>query len=693
MNKLIIKLKEEITIAKQGGVPKSLISAGERVLRNLASGKAGQEEYALAVSAIKMQMSGGIIDDTETLLKFAKCLKPKEYITYIKVNYSTDKYGKKCGAISSNSSPVGRAFKDVKLEKEILAPVGTAGYTIITENGFAPFTKDVLSVKFASKEELETATDKGIYVIYANRNTCAFAHNSTLDMWENLVNGKSYTIDELTAYAAKVNGELRLYKCFIFSPSDVRQFSITALDVTQGDRRDEFLDKGSNYAWSMEKDKVEKMKLDGVSEEEIQLYILKTMPRFGQLKAGSVNLGVITSWAYYKQPFMTFSGETIDGTGYLDAVYVAECFTNILGITVTAKAVTGMFVQARPDMQKGAYLVLSSFAFKVMLKSLGKTGEVEIIGSEKDIKEPVMIVDKNVVKLESRYDLNDVCFELLEIADKSSANYSIQMHEKAMDANLEAAQDLLWDLGSKHVMSNFNSILNAKESIPTVGEIRKGYVSNIVSAIDPDRILNTPAIMSSLMKNSIQSSINSINKCKFKVDGSNAKLVADPSELIVGAGRENSIVKYGEVWMPHAEKFFKSKYRKEAIELYKGTFSIKKELILAINDYVSDKMKSTRVCMIKYPSMGVREYYLARPLTRKEIVGRINKLNASNEEKDALRDIFLSISEGVTMLPALKVVMFQCAGLDYDYDGATFVYDQTYCSILKEVAPEATCME
>ena len=58
-----------------------------------------------------------------------------------------------------------------------------------------------------------------------------------------------------------------------------------------------------------------------------------------------------------------------------------------------------------------------------------------------------------------------------------------------------------------------------------------------------------------------------------------------------------------------------------------------------------------------------------------------------------MRRTFKAQTTGVAMLPALNVVMFQCAGLDYDYDGATFIYDQRYCSILKANVTEATCKE
>lgn len=692
-NNLTISLEVILSEAIMSGVSPVQVSAGKRVLRDLSTGKAGEEEYALAVASLRMAQSNAIIDDSVILSKFLKPLKSKEFISFMSIVIKRDKQGKACGSLGLNSSPTGRAFKHCKTESAIVVPVGSAGHTEITKHGFAPYTKDLTSVQFKSENDLKRAQDDGIYIIYAGRQTSAHMYNRVQRVWENIVTGATMTQEELTAYANEIEGDLRLHKCFVFSPSDVRNLSYAATDVTVEDNRDEILDNASNGAWTNVKNEVEQMNIDGVNPKEIQNFILKAMPRFGQLKAGSANLGSITSWAYFRKAFETYSGETIDGTAYLRASYVAECFTKVLGINVSQKAVMGMFLQARPDMQKGAYLVIDDMSFEVMLSSLKEVGPVDIFGTERTTKAPVLIVDKNIVKLESNYEINDICFELLEIAAASPAHYSKQMHEKPLCIDLERAQDLAWSLGEDHISANYDVIINAEESIPTPGMVRKGYVADITASIAPHKILETPALMRSLLKNATQSSVNSVDKLKFSIEGSNARLISEYTELIVGKGRENTIVKYGEIWMPHAESFFKKKFRKEAIVICKAELMDKASAKKFVTKYVEDKMTSAKVCMIKYPSMGVKEYYLARPLTLKEIFTRIAQLDTTDEKKLALKRMFASQTEGVTMLPALRLNMFQCAGLDFDYDGGTFVYNQEYCDILATSTTEATCME
>lgn len=686
-------LEDAIKAAKENNVPEVLLSGAKRVLKNLANDKAGEEELVMALSSLKISQSGGEIKDNKTLMKFVKVLKTKEYLSMLSVTIDRDKYGAPNGLLSTDSTPIGRAFADMSTEDEIIVPVGAAGHTKMTRYGFAPFSKDLISIKFKSENDLKRAEDDGIYVIFAGRNTKAFTYNSSTMLWENVCKMECMSLDDLKELTKELNGDLRLYKCYVYSPSDTRNVSFAALDVTLKDTREERLNKASNGAWDIVKEKVKKMKAEGKSRKDIQLFILKSMPRFGQLKAGSLNLGKITSWAYLRTTFKTYAGETIDGTAYLKASFVANAFSKILGIKISTKAVEGMFIQARPDMQKGAYLVIPDLSFEVLLKVMSTKEKMTYHGSEKDNKEPVMLVDSNLVKVESNYDENDICLELLEIAGVSSANYSKQAHEKVLAANIERAQDLLWRLGVDHISGKFEKLLEAETNIPTPGKINKGYVSDIVSDIAPSKVLESPALLRATLKNTVQSCVNSVDKLKFSIEGSNPRLTADMSELFIGEGRENSIIKYGEIYAPHAIQFFKKKLVAEAIEKAKADALSKDEAKKFIMNYVKENIVQCKVSMIKYPSMGVKEYYLARPLTLGMIHRRIDNLNTTDEIKKALKDIYSSISDGVSVLPSLKVVMFQCAGLDYDYDGATLIYDQEYCDILSEVEIEATCME
>lgn len=682
----IKQLEEQIKKGKRDGISLTLLNSAKRVLNRLKGDSVEDEEINSAMSLVKalreIKKSRGVINDPETLLRFSKILKPKEYISMhqLRINRDEDSMAL-CGSIELNSSPVGRAYRGATLEDGIVVPMGNAGFTEITKLDFAPFSTQFITVNFKSKLDLKKAQDDGFWVIEAGRKTRAFMYNSTRKVWEDIVNGESFSFETLQSIAVLTSGTMRLYKCFIYSPSDVRTFSYAAIDVTNGDCRDEYLNKISNGAWNMSKKALQKLKESGASDDKINLFILKTMPRFGQLKAGSLNLGEIVSWAFYQGVFETFSGETVDGTGYFRASFIAHVLTILLGITITEEAVCGLFIQARPDMQKAAYYVIDDESFDIMMEAQSEAGLIEVYGSKKDTVKPVLLVDQNVVKLPSEWEINDICLELLEVAEFSPAHMSKQAFEKPLVVKTEETQDYSYGRGSTQIKKMFDTALVGKAKIPTPGEVAKSYLANTVAAIAPKKILQVPALTASILKNTVQSAVNTIEKLKIAVDGGNVKLISDFSELIAGKGRENAVVQYGEIWSPNAEKFFVHKYRMEAREMYKD-MDDHKEHIKAVNLYIDAKMQSTLVCMIKYPSMGVGEYYLARPLRLREIKGRINKMNISSKKKDALKRMFGYMTEGVTMLPALKIVMFQCAGLDYDFDGATLIYDQDYCMLL-----------
>lgn len=683
---VVTQLEMEIRNAIEAKVSQTLINGAKKTLRCVNNGSRNEESAMLAIAMLKAGERDAVIDTPERLMAFAKLLKAKEYISILSIEVKRNKFKKFEGVINSAPAPVGRAYSEYTIEDSIVVPVGISGYQTITKNSFAPFVKDFISITIYSEDDIKTLEDDGIYILFAGRDTMACMYNRRSKLWVDIRNGVEYTEQELVELSEELNGDLRLHKTFVYSPSDVRNFSFAAKDVTNGDDRDEYLNRISNGAWNKVKVKIKKMADKGESKEKIQLTILKSMPRFGQLKAGSLNLGKITSWAFLKKPFETSCGQTLDGTGFLYAPFIAERFTRILGLKVTEEAVTGMFLQARPDMQKGAYEVLDKDVFNYMLKTLKKDSDLKLYGSRTD-EQPVLIVDDNVVKIESDYDINDLCLELLEIAGCSTANLSKQAFEKILYANKDAATEYAIELGQNYMSDSFaRQFVNGKAKIPTIGEIKKGYVSDIVLSIAPNKILEMKSVFKSSLQNTVQSYVNSIDKLKFEIAGNNVRLTSDAAEIILGKlGRENAVIKYGEVYIPAAVDYFRRYYKELNIAEVKEkgyTGQNAMNYLKYLSAQVNDKINNTKICMVKYPSMGPKEYYLANVLTLKTIFERIDNMNLTDEEKLILKKYYKGTSNSLAKLPAVKLVMFQCAGLDYDYDGAEFIYDQKFVSIL-----------
>lgn len=711
-------MKEELTMTKltnlEVAIQKALlnnvtptaITGAKNVLRRIES-KAFNIDAA--DNAIQMLEAGlnpyTVIETAKQLKPLLKSIKHKDYVSVLDVTQKTNKYGQAEGRVSSISQSVGRAFDGTELEKSILVPTGINAYKTITKNGFAPFTKDIIAVKFESESELKKSKDFGIYVLYAGRNTAAYTFTGRNGLWSNVVNGRTITIEELQSHANDVNGDLRLHKCFVFSPSDIRNLSYAAMDVTNGDNRNEALDKMSNGAWSIAKTLVEDMisgkelKKDGsrYTEADIELYILKTMPRFGQFKAGSANLGKIPCWAYYQENFKTSDGETLDGTSIILDEYVAECFSRILGVTVLPKAVRGMFLQTRPDAQKAGTLVVSRSVMARMYKNLKMMGEMKTYGAgnnemfkDEDNVLPVLLVDKNIVKAESNYAETGIYFELLEIATCSSANSSMQMLMKGLYADQEKAMNWINSKGIEATNEKVaNTFLVEKASIPTPGQVAKCYASELIIAMDPKRILQDCALHKNALTSFVNSDVNAANKLKYAIDGNNVRLTSDPSEILAGRlERQYSVIPYGRIYMPAASKFFMKKAKEEVLATIDTKSITKEELKAAIVAKYNSLDK--RVCMIKYPSMGVKEFYVAEIMGYNEVCAIVNAMDIDAETKTDIKDYYRGIGETVAILPAVKIVMFQCAGLDYDYDGATFVYDNEFVQIVANSQTEAT---
>jgi hypothetical protein len=689
-NDLVKQYEDTLKEVMERGINPTLVSGVKKVFRCYMEGSRTEQDLVLAISALKLGERSATLNTPDLLMTFVKLLKAKEYITILNIDAKRNKYGKYVGSISCTPSPIGRAYSKHTKEESILVPVGEAGFTTITENSFAPFTKDFISITIEDKDDLKIAKDTGVYVLYADRETKAFVFKNG-NLWVDIQNNKPYTELEIKTMAEEIEGaDLRLCKAFVYSPSDVRNFSYACMDVTKEDNRDEYLNDISNGAWEIVKQTVEKMVADGKSAEKIQLYILKTMPRFGQLKAGSVNLGAIKSWAYYRKAFETACGETVDGTGYLRASYIAGIFSKILGITVTQSAVTGMFLQARPDLQKAAYEVLPDTIFDAIAEGLSQETDKDgkklmtYEGSAKNKMKPVMIVDSNVVKVESNYRIKDLELELLEIAACSPANLSKQAFEKPLYADKEAALNYVHDLGQEYMMDTLSrQFLEPKAKIPTIAEVKKCYAPDLTLTIAPQMIRQSKPLFRANLNNTIRSCVNSIDKLRYPIAGNNVRLTSDAAELVVHKkGREFAAIKYGEIYMPAAVEHFRRVYKAEAIAKAdeKGlTDEAKRKFVFA---YIDKKVNNTKICMIKYPSMGPKEYYLARVLTLKTINARINNMALTDEEKALLKEYYKATGKSVAKLPAVKLVMFQCAGLDYDYDGAEFIYDQRYVGIL-----------
>lgn len=702
---MIKKLEVAIINARESKVPAAFINNAKKILTKVSSGHLGQEAADKAIAMLDAGLNpNAVVENYKQFKSYVKLIKTKDYVRFISLILNRDPMSS-CpeGLVTSAPQSVGRATSFVSREDEAIVPVGFNLTKKVTKNDFAPFSKDMISIKFKSSEDLEIAKTEGFYVIHAGADTKAYLPKGSTDditpdtpfivQYEDICTGDIFSKEEIVELTEHFDGDLRMYKCFVFSPSDVRNMSYLAMDVTVEDRREEMLDKVSNGAWTKAKEHLDgltsgkrtKKNGEAYTEKEIELWILKTMPRFGQFKAGSINLGKIKCWAEYKGIFSTSSGETVDGSAYQDAVMFAEYLSDLLGITVSPEAVIGLFIQGRPDTHKAGIEIVDKEVMHEMIKKLIETeGEECIVIHGGTLEEVTYFADQNIIKANSNYVETGIDFELLEIATCSPANTSIQALMKPLFNDQKGTEKYIEQIMTENTVKKVtDTFLNKVPSIPTPGDAMKAYVVDMVSCMDPTMILRDPSLKKNATTSFVNSALNAANKLKYAVDGNNVRLTSDISEMIVGKkGREYSVIPYGKVYMPAATRYFMKKARTEVMSEIDTTSITKEELRAAIIAKYNSLDK--RVCMIKYPSMGINEYYLAEVMDYKDVVATVNAMNVDENTKRLIKKHYKTIGETLAILPALDIVMFQCAGLDYDYDGATFIYDERFIKLLSD---------
>lgn len=606
--------------------------------------------------------------------------------------------GYKVAYATAPLSPLNRGFE---VEDEIIVPVSSKSCKVIRKDDYAPFIKGLAKIHFATPSFIELFKNEGIFVVINGIASRVFIPSNKKNvmgdrLWydpNNVDDLKSVNeLKNLTVYNKVLDIEEKLdvrhYDFLSFSPSDTRIGNGMMLDITNGDNRVEFLDSITGKAWTLETENIAAKVEKGADEK---ILVLKTMPRFGQKHAGSVNFGKFNNWAMFTTNFETTDGETADGTGFILDEAFARMVSKRSGKKATPASVRGLFIQARPLLFKGAFLIISRKMMKKMYKKHvaikdedGKSLVTNYGVIENDC--PEFFVDSNIVKAKSEFSKFADCLELelLDIAKASDSSLSKQLIEKALVNKPEETKAWLSSYMTKTIYNQYvDRFVNKTVKVPTLGQIANPFTTDIIESIAPTFAKENGAIYKTMLDNQIQASVKALDKMKFGIEGKNVRLISEHTELFSEA---KSLIKYGEIYSPSANTFFRKNQKdaesvaeeaKKAIEA--GEIELGQDLSKLAKNMAK---KENYIVTIKYPSMGVKEYYYAKALTLQDIKERVLALNVSKEDKEAIFEYFKSLDKGVTMLPARKAIMRQCAGLDFDYDGWTEIYDYDFVDLL-----------
>lgn len=525
--------------------------------------------------------------------------------------------------------------------------------------------------------------------------------------------GGKYVDMETGEVTSKVVGEIHIYKGLAWTASNKRQLSMIFMEVTNGDDRFKILDDATLGALR----KIYKKYGTDAAVKEYMTKIQKAGGYIGNVLTGSISFGVVPGWTRYygswdnKTPEYFLNSEyskamknlkeaskagdkvavsdikkeleklkkkmhraaTQDGQLYINARVLADMIYKAYGIIVSEKVLMGLIIQLRPATIKASGLVVSERVFNRIVKKtyLMAAKESKAILAEYkamlargedaakaeawkndalsqvevkelgDTENQLFVADSNCVKLD--FDMTrDITFEILAFCKCSKGKSSKQMLESLLASNDPRAMQLCYDIVANDVDDSMAEIMNAKARLLTPEEIteavEKGYSTDVLTAMYPELLKVSKAFYNSAWK-------QKLNSIFGKIDGMNGKLVSHNRRLasdltfILSNGKISSLLKVGEVFI--------------------------------------NNRKISKVVMIKYPKMGVREFYCAKNVSLREIKRRLKEYTKAGiitkEESMDIYELYQNIDSDIAVLPGRMTTAAACAGLDYDYDGSLFL--------------------
>ena len=515
--------------------------------------------------------------------------------------------------------------------------------------------------------------------------------NGWIKMYSDLgTNGANFTDLETNKDVRQLpQGEVHIYKGLAWTASNKRQKTMIFMEVTNVDRRFDVLNHATLGALAKLRDKF------GLDDSMKTFMALQKAGGYvGNVLTGSVSFGTVSGYIRYyskwenstnenflteaysnaRDKYMTAlrSGDleaikvakeeldtakkakaaltdvpTQDGQMYINARVFANMIKTKLGLNINPRVLNGMMLQLRPGTIKASAIIVSEEVFnsvvsgtEAMAKQRGQ--KVEAVG---DLNNILYIADANCIKLD--YDMEEeITMQVLAFAKCSTGKTSKQLAETILYAAIQQGENgaqLLYDILKLSVDKKAASLtVDRKARLLTPEEVdsamEKGYVNDFVMAVAPRFMDQNKAFFNSVWRQMVNAITGMIDGLSGDLTSHNRRLSADPTFILTG-GKLNSILNTGEV--------------------------------------VINNRKITKTVMVKYPKMGLREYYFSNNVSAKEIKKRlqfhVNKGTITQDEANSVAKFYRELDSFVAVLPAKSVITYACAGLDFDYDGALFL--------------------
>ena len=361
-----------------------------------------------------------------------------------------------------------------------------------------------------------------------------------------------------------------------------------------------------------------------------------------------------------KKTYDKLKAETSDGKIWINARVLDNMLNKHMESNGSIKRfaeadLIGLMLQCRPGAIKASADVVPESVFKQMLEgakqmAADKGVELSFYGKEDDC---LFLTDLNGLKLEQEEKFNeDMSFEVLAQAKSSQGATSKQIIKNFLDAAKDAGkyQEAVAKIEESlkiQVGNEIEKVLpkgHLKDSIITKEDIINNiydYNKDIVNKASKNARKHLKHIFKTVAEQSIDSIIDIIDRVAIDFNIRSFRLSSDPSFIISG-GKIGSVLRQGEC-------------------------------------YINDE-NVTDLAMFKYPIATSNEYYACKNIDISTIADRLNDLDLDQEVKDAIVGYYKCLRRPVMVLPGLMAHTYQCAGLDYDYDGS--------CCLVRVKEPE-----
>lgn len=404
----------------------------------------------------------------------------------------------------------------------------------------------------------------------------------------------------------------------------------------------------------------------------------KTFSRMFQLLAPHKTVGYATCFAIYMGKWETkekLSGW--DGMMFIFDEFLAACKSEILDeagrIQVTAASIRGTADQCRVHTAKAFGSVVSErFILRILSLApnhrfnageLTKEMATKTLWSDKYKNSfvvigdgvPEYIADLNAIK--APFDLRKPGrMAILAVAKASQAYTDVQMLQKLAVNCPERFEELMSKLFTTHMSDLLDKFHNKEKGVVSFSEIKTLFLLGIVDRLAPAYVKKDKALFYKVVDHLMKGLLKSINLMRFKIDGASLRLFSDIAVLLTG----QAVVPYGRFYSRYANQHFNKKNTRKRARL--GT-------------------------VIKHPSMGSNEFYMGLAMGKKELLKNISKLKCDEETKIIIGEWYMTLTEGVLVLPVSGELMKLLAGLDFDYDGAKLILDTLFNELLENVEP------